>query len=483
MAQRILAIELAGEWVRGALAERSWNTLQMLDVAEQRRAPDEPDLGPALARLLAEAGKPDLVLSALPGELVIKRMLALPFKDQRKLSQVVPFALEEHLPIGVDDAVVAFARLGREGDNTLVMAAMARKEDLRRHLELLARAGLDPKTITLSALALAALLARVRNGHRGSHLLVDLDHGSTSLVVLDAGGMPRAIRTVAAELGPVNGAPAPGTSAILGAMRQTLLAHSSDHEQPNLVLTGPGAAAPEVRRRVAEALAVPVHTLEEFDCAALLGRLAGSSTRFAGCLAMLLGEAPGAAVEVLNFRQGEFAFHGRTGELRPLRTTFILAGAALVAFLLHLGIGISANLHQLNRINREIAAIAEPALGAQVAGGDAKAELAQRLAAMRKELHVMGGAGAAGSPLDTLLKLSRALPPHLGAQVTNFTLDEGAIKLDGTADSFATVDRVKRALDLSGFFRDIQVTRAAAGSDPSKVEFRLTATVREGAPE
>jgi type II secretory pathway component PulL len=478
MAQRILAIALGGDWVRGAIAERSWNTLQMLDVAEQRRAPDEPDLASALERLLAEAGKPDLVLSALPGELVIKRLLALPFKDHRRLNQVVPFALEEHLPVGVDDAAVAFVRLGSEGAKTLVMAALVRKQDLRRHLELLARAGLDPKTVTLSAFALASLLARARNGHAGGHLLLDLDHGSTSIVVLDAAGTPRAIRTVAAELGPRNGTPAPGSSALLGAVRQTLLAHSSDHEQPDLILTGPGAAAAEVRQQVAEAFSVPVHTLDEFDCAASLGRLSGSSTRFAGCLAMLLGEAPSERVELLNFRQGEFAFHGRTGDLRPLRTTFILAGAAMAAFLLHLGIGVSGNLGQLDRLNREVAAIAAPALGPNVAGGEVKQALEQRLLAMRKELQVMGGAGAAVSPLDTLLKLSRALPPHLDAQVTDFTLDEGAIKLDGMADSFAAVDRVKRALDLSGYFRDIQVTHATAGSDPNKVDFRLTATMR-----
>jgi type II secretion system protein L len=467
MAQRILAIEIAGDSVRGALAERSWNSLAMLEVVEERRRADEADLAPALARLLDDAGKPDLILTALPGELVVKRMLSLPFKDQRRLTQTVPFALEEHLPVGVDESVVAFTRVGQEDDKTLVMAAMVRKDDLRRHLELLARAGINPKTVTLSALALAALLARVRNGHGGAHLLVDLDHGSTSMVLLDDAGMPRAIRTVVAELGPTNGTPAPGASAILGAVRQTLLAHSSDHEQPELVLTGP-----------MEALAVPVHTLEEFDCAALLGPLSARSTRFAGCLAMLLGEAPGAAVELLNFRQGEFAFRGRTGSLRPWRTSFILAGAAAAAIAMHVGIKVSYNLHRLAKVNHQIVAIAAPALGRHVSGADAKGELAAQVAAMEKQLHLMGGAGASASPLDTLLALSRALPPHLGAEIVDFTLDEGTIKLDGMADSFATVDRVKKALDLSGYFRDIQVTHATAGSDPSKVEFRLTAAVR-----
>src|SRR5229473_132378 len=445
MAQRILAIEMAGDSVRGALAERSWNSLAMLEVVEEHRGADEADLAPALARLLADAGKPDLILTALPGELVVKRMLSLPFKDQRRLTQTVPFALEEHLPVGVDESVVAFTRVGQEDDKTLVMAAMVRKDDLRRHLELLARAGINPKTVTLSALALAALLARVRNGHGGAHLLVDLDHGSTSMVLLDDAGMPRAIRTVVAELGPTNGAPAPGASAILGAVRQTLLAHSSDHEQPELVLTGP---------------------------------LSARSTRFAGCLAMLLGEAPGAAVELLNFRQGEFAFRGRTGSLRPWRTSFILAGAAAAAIAMHVGIKVSYNLHRLAKVNHQIVAIAAPALGRHVSGADAKGELAAQVAAMEKQLHLMGGAGASASPLDTLLALSRALPPHLGAEIVDFTLDEGTIKLDGMADSFATVDRVKKALDLSGYFRDIQVTHATAGSDPSKVEFRLTAAVR-----
>jgi len=479
MAQRILAIEIAGDAVRGALGERSWNSLAMLDVVEERRGADEADLAPALARLLDGAGKPDLVVSALPGELVVKRMLSLPFKDQRRLTQTVPFALEEHLPVGVDESVVAFTRVGQEDGKTLVMAAMVRKDDLRHHLDLLARAGINPSTVTLSALALAALLARVRNGNGGPHLLVDLDQSSTSMVLLDNSGMPRAIRTVVTGGGgAANGAPAPGAAAILGAVRQTLLAHASDHEQPELVLTGPMAAAPDVRRRMAEALAVPVHTLDEFNCAALLGPLSARSTRFAGCLAMLLGETPGAAVELLNFRQGEFAFRGRTGSLRPWRTSFMLAGAAVAAIALHVGIKVSYNLRQLSEINREIAAIAAPALGPGVSGADAREQLAAQVAAMEKQLHLMGGAGASASPLDTLLALSRALPPHLGAQIVDFTLDEGTIKLDGLADSFATVDRVKKALDMSEYFRDIQVTHATAGSDPSKVEFRLTATIR-----
>ena len=122
----------------------------------RERAEDETDLAPALARLLGQTGIPDIVISAMPGELVAKRLLTLPFRDRRKLEQAVPFALEEHLPFSVEDAVVAYMPLLRDGKTSLVLAALVRKDDLRAHLDLLATAGLDPKSVTLSSLALSA---------------------------------------------------------------------------------------------------------------------------------------------------------------------------------------------------------------------------------------------------------------------------------------------------------------------------------------
>ena len=189
------------------------------------RADTETGLTPALNRLIDHTGQPNIVISSLPGEFVARRLLELPFSDRRKLQQVVPFALEEHLPFPVDEAVVAFARVGSQGANTLVMTAYARKEDVRQHLDTLASAGLDPKTVTLGSLALASLLVRLRNGDHTSHLLINLDHNSTSLVLLDSAGAPRAMRTVGGETVGHNGA-------IVNSARQMLLAHAQEGVDP-----------------------------------------------------------------------------------------------------------------------------------------------------------------------------------------------------------------------------------------------------------
>src|ERR1700683_2761039 len=122
MAQRILALELVGDRVRAAVAERSWNSFTLTGVYDKGRDDDEADLSGALSRLLGVHGPHDTVISALPPDLVAKRLLDLPFKDSRRLHQVVPFALEEHLPFPVDNGTVAFTRVGREGESNLVIA-------------------------------------------------------------------------------------------------------------------------------------------------------------------------------------------------------------------------------------------------------------------------------------------------------------------------------------------------------------------------
>src|SRR5258708_12829798 len=129
MGQRILALELGGDRVRAAMADRTWNSLQLIGAYEQQRTGDESDLSGAIARVLKAAGTPDMVISALPGEFVAKRLLTLPFNDNRRLQQEVPFALEKHRPFPIDEAAVAFAPVLREAPPPLTIPAFTRKID------------------------------------------------------------------------------------------------------------------------------------------------------------------------------------------------------------------------------------------------------------------------------------------------------------------------------------------------------------------
>ena len=480
MAQRILALELADDRVEAALGERAWSSFALLGTYQSERAEDESDLAPALRRLLSQTGTPDLVISALPGELVAKRLLTLPFTDRRKLDQAVPFALEEHLPLSVEEAVVAYLPLMRDGRNSLVLAGLVRREDLRAHLDLLAQAGLDPKTVTLSSLALSALINRSRNGNGAdSHLLVEFEHGRTSVVLLDSGGVPRAVRTLPVGLDPALDPQRAESSAgaIIAAVRQTMLSHNAEGISTDIVVSGSPAASPEIRDRLSRELAVPIRGVEDFDCSALFSKSAGEWIRQASCVAMLLGETPNQPVPLLNFRVGEFAFHGRTGDLTPFYTSGLIAAALAVLMVHNLILSIATDLHHLRMLNRAIVEAAAPVLPG-VAPDQTEHVLAAHLAAARKRLGLLGGSSGPASPLDTLLFLSHALPTGLGVDIDELAVDDTSLKLNGKADSYATIEQLRKALAGTHRLSDVQVSEEGTG-EGHKVIFHLTATIKD----
>src|SRR5713226_4607922 len=357
MAQRILALEMGNDRVRAAVADRSWNSLHLAGVYEKLRAHDDTDLSGALTRLVAESGQPDIVISALPSDRAVKRLLELPFKDGRRLHQVVPFALEEHLPFPVDNGAVAFTRVGREGDHSLVMAAMVRKADLQHHLDMLQKAGLDPKTVTLAPLALAAMFTRSRNGNGAkpmAHLVVEGDESSTSVVLVDLEGTPRALRSMRGGLMTSDGSAVSADEAtpILDSMRQTLLAHGEEIDKTDVIVAGAASGFPKVRGMLSDSLAVAVRDGGAFDYSGFFEGNVPTTGKFASCLAMLLGELPSKPLNLINFRSGEFLFRGRVrGDLSPFYWSGIL-GAAMVAMVaIHFILGVSANLHRLHMVD------------------------------------------------------------------------------------------------------------------------------------
>lgn len=480
MAQRILAVELGKDRVQAALGERAWSSFALIGTYQSERAEDETDLAPAIRRLLSKTGIPDLVISALPGELVAKRLLNLPFSDRRKLEQAVPFALEEHMPFSVEESVVAYLPLLRDGKNSLVLAGLVRKDDLRAHLELLAEAGLDPKTVTLSSLALSALINRSRNGDGAdSHLLVEFEDRRTSVVLLDHGGIPRALRTLPVGIDPGLDAQHAESSAgaIIAAVRQTMLSHAAEPGSTDLIVSGSAAGSSEVRDRLSRELALPIHGVEDLDCSKILGLGGGEWIRQASCVAMLLGELPNQPVPLINFRLGEFVFHGRTGDLAPLYASGLIAlglGALMIA---HLILSIVTNVHHLRVLNREVAAVAAPIVPG-VTGDHARIALTSRLAAARKRLGLLGGSGGPASPLDTLLFLSRGLPAGLAIDIDEMDLDDTGLRLAGKADSYATIEQLRKALNATHRLGDIQVSEEGPG-EGHKVVFHLSAGIKD----
>jgi hypothetical protein len=230
---------------------------------------------------------------------------------------------------------------------------------------------------------------------------------------------------------------------------------------------------------LSDSLSVAVRDGGAFDYSGYFEGTVPTTGKFASCLAMLLGELPSKPLSLINFRSGEFLFRGRVrGDLSPFYMSGILGAALFAVIALHFILGVSANLHRLHLVDAEIAAVAGPVLG-ETDPADATTQLKNGIAKMNKRLATLGANMTHHSPLDTLVAVSTALRRDFPVEMADMQIDANALHMTGQADSFATVDQAKRALDASGYFGTIQVSHAKAGSDPNKVDFRLDAIFKD----
>lgn len=115
----------------------------------------------ALDRLMASTQwTADSVVVALPGAQVATHVVSLPFGDLRRVEQALPFELEELLPFEADEVVWDWQAIRREESRTEVLACVARRPEVEAVIALLAARGLDPSTVTFSALELSHLAQR-----------------------------------------------------------------------------------------------------------------------------------------------------------------------------------------------------------------------------------------------------------------------------------------------------------------------------------
>lgn len=168
-------------------------------VGEFSRAPSEPGTAgadpvaeavAALHQVVKQHAIPtDNIGLAIDTGLAAFRNLKMPFADRAKIEQVLKFEVESLLPQwNIEDVVVDFHTLESTSDSSDLLVTAVPKAELRRLIDLCAKAGVEPQEAELEASAMvnAALAAGVC-GIDNAQILVHVGEVSTSVVVVDAG--------------------------------------------------------------------------------------------------------------------------------------------------------------------------------------------------------------------------------------------------------------------------------------------------------
>ncbi len=432
---RVVGLHIEQGRVSVSVVEKGLRSAELRDSWSKPFATDG-ELGDLL-RDKARAWTGARVVSSVPAGWCSQRTLSFPFSDRKRLEKALPFELEDAVPFSLDDVVLDHVPLPRSGEEagkkgaTDVTAFLLPKTRLRRHLDLLAAAGVDPQVVVPSGIGLLAVAAMIPV--EGPALVTD---GVDLCVVED--GTARECRSIAAT-----GA----TGALVHTVRAVEAEHGAPFSKAYLLADDDGCrAALEGLGIAVERIAVDFHGEQPAD-------------------AVSLGLA---LCEHVNFRQGEFAYRREELAARKGRRTLIIAGAvALLLAMVNGGVKYYLVQSHYNKIEGQILAIFHQTLPEARTVEDPVRQLRVRVDEAEKKFGVYSSGVSA---LDVMKAVTEGIPKEIRVSFQEFDLENGHLKLQGEASSFESVDKMKNALQKSGAFADVEVPDTRLGVN-NKVKF------------
>jgi general secretion pathway protein L len=524
MMKSVVSVDLGSTTLKVLELRGTWKGFEVVKTAE-RRLPTDPGAAcapettaQALSELLsAHAIKPTHVVSAIPAQSTFVRNLPLPFRDARKIREVLKFEIEPHIPYPVEEVIVDFAKV-RDLDTggCEVLAVAVSKKALVDHLHILELAGLTPEVVDWEIFGeLNSYLAWRPQVGSGPVVLINLGATKTTVKVIQDGSVRFArsivrggnaltesirqhltLTSAQAEVLKLSdrdrdrASIAETIDTFLGMLAKeidhTLLAYNTRaNAEPvqEIVLLGGGAALPEAVPFFEAHYGLPTMLFDMdqrlFPPSPLsLQPQAGLVMPVAFGLAsrQLSRRAPG-----LDFRQEEFALHKSYEEIRGQLLSIggmvaLLVGLALFDLYYHL----RTKEAQLAALQHQVEAIFQATFPEVRRVSNAVGQGQEKLREIEANLKGVGSlSGLQGSALEMLRELARLTPQGLPVKITDLTISTEGISISGETQSFDGVDTLKKAYAASPYFEEIKMFPARAGTTGKGVEFKLAITLKK----
>ena len=418
-------------------------------------------------------------IASFPVEHVFFRNLSVPFKQVKKIKQVLPFELEPTMPIPIEELVIDFHRIetGGEVPVTRLIAATVDTGRMQSFLEILSGWGIDPEIVTAGGYPAALCLSRMGDLPENS-VLIDLKGDKGTLFVLSAGQL-HLVRTV-----PSGSLEAARIEMLCRNIRRTLIAHVNRSGTitgwpEKVYLSGPALSDNGAEVDFAKHLQIPVQRADLLnDVDARLNNRpeeAWQPNRMNNALALALTEAVG--IKALNFRKGPFAVTKRWAEHRKriIRSAILLAALVVLVFT-NVIIDTYAQKKKLSALNGEIREIfystfpdVRPDLDTNVLPQEMRVKIDEA----RKAGMLPAGAGGQPLMIDILNEISNRIPGGIDVAFTRMAIGDDNVIIAGNTDTFNSVDIIKGRLEGAEMFESVSIVSSNKDKAGNRIQFRM----------
>ncbi|HEY6084716.1 MAG TPA: pilus assembly protein PilM [Nitrospira sp.] len=453
------------------------------------------------------------IVTALPCQDLFIRTLSFPFRDAAKLAQVVPFEVENLIPMSLDDVAMGSMVMPTKdtpdtphkakGADVLVTAAP--KDKVAEHIKFLAAADLKPSAIGVDGMALYSVTQFLQEeGARVPGDLAIIDVGATKTTLcLVREGRPVLLRTVLWGGNHLTHALAVRYACsfaeaerrkrdmavqevdawlepLLKELRVTLHANEGTTRQrlSHCWVSGGGSKLRELSGHVAQELGlVPVGPRQGFgaSCPRAFSIAFGLAIHPKIVRPRWKPKAIGSDLAI-DLKAGTEAGSTQTASLRQDRT-LALWGALVLGILAFIDLSVRLYVKDaaLDKIKQGLHAQFVQSFGEGAAIGEEVDIARYRVGQLEKSLSVIDASRS--NMLAHLASLAKHVPAAVPLTVRELTIEGPTVHLEGETLSFDAVEKLKQAFSAGGTFQDVSVSDTRVGSVPNQVVFRLTYTV------
>lgn len=455
------------------------------------------------------------IVTALPCQDVFVRTLSFPFRDASKLAQIVPFEMENLIPMPLEDVTVGSlllpTRESLEGNTKAkgsdVLVTAAPKAKIAEHLQFMASADLNPSAITIDGMALFSVSQFLKEEGAqvpGDMAIIDVGASKTTLCLVHE-GRPVLLRTLLwggnhlthalavryacsfAEAERRKRAMAvqeieTWLEPIVKELRVSLHTYESAAHQrlTHCWVSGGGSKLKELSGHMAQQLGLlPVGPRQGF----------GSSCPRAFSIAFGLSIHPNIVRPrwrsrlagsnlALDFKASSDAASDTTEVSKRDRRLALWGGLILALLVLgDLSVRVALKDATVKDLKLGLQTQYERTFGPGVSPGDELDQARYRVSQLEKNLSIVDGARY--NVLAGLAELVKQVPQGIPLKIRELTIDGTSIHLEAETTTFDAVEKIKQSFMANETLQDVSISDTRVGAVPNQVVFRLTYTVQQ----
>ncbi len=440
----------------------------------------EPPLALALKQVIEQIDMADVeTLVSVPAELISFRNLQVPFKDRKKIRQVLPFEIEPTLPFPIDELTYDF-HARRRSEHTDIFAAVIQTVRLQQIVSAFQSIGIEPRIVTPGGLAAALCLTRSTDGTQ-DFVYIDIGNKSCSIFVV-VSGYACLIRSFPARLSD----PSQKGARLSENIQQIIAAFESvfnfDLEPGRIYYSGGGIDEVQFKAEMDRILGgvpvVKIDLLTQLDLNIRVSPDAAMNNGYADHpLALAAAELMG--ISAINFH-GEHSVFKRYWE--EYKNEVIRTGmTALFVFIIAM-FNVLLDAHFLAKdvqaVNYRIASVFKSTFPDVTRIVDPVQQMRVRIAEARDKEMFAGELASESLNIDILNEISQLIPPGTDVEFTRYVRGDDNILITGDTDTFNAVDEIKGNLEKAQSIKNITITSANLEKSINRVQFKLKADLK-----